>query len=344
LKPSDLETQQRLRTFQDAENRPERIVPLMGDASTRLYFRAFYSSGRTAIIMMMPSAGRGEEESFLQIREFLADRGLPVPRLYEHDHGLGIVALEDLGDDLLEFVVARSSENEIEALYAQAMDLLVRLRRATDGLTRGCPAFKRAFDLKKLMEEMDFFVTHFVRGLCRLEPSPAALATLYDFFTNICSLLAAEPRVFAHRDYHSRNLILHQGRLVMIDFQDARMGPAQYDLASLLRDSYVTVPHDFLDKFLAEYFAAVPTLGQDPSFERFRFVFDVMSLQRNIKALGTFGYQLSVMGNRRYLSAAPRTATLIANTIELHPVYIPYVSAVQDLVCGPALGLTEIVH
>ena len=313
----------------------------MGDASTRLYFRAFYPSGQTAIIMVMPQAGLGEEDSFLQIREFLADHALPVPRLHEHDRNLGMVVLEDLGDDLLESVVARSSEDEIRVLYTQAVELLVKLRKATDGLTSGCPAFERAFDVTKLMEEMDFFVTHFVRGLRRIEPSPAALATLYDFFTKICSLLAGEPRVFAHRDYHSRNLILHEGRLVMIDFQDARLGPAQYDLASLLRDSYVTVPHELVDKFLAEYFAAVPALGPDPSFERFRFVFDVMSLQRNIKALGTFGYQLSVMGNRRYLSAVPRTQAYVANTMGLHPSYLPYVSLVQDLVCDPVSNRTE---
>ncbi|MEW6111520.1 MAG: phosphotransferase [Thermodesulfobacteriota bacterium] len=341
MKSADPEVQERLRAMQRAESLPERIVPLMGDASTRLYFRAFYPPGQTVIVMVMPHAGVGEEDSFLQIREFLADRALPVPRLHEHDRGLGIVVLEDLGDDLLESVVARSSTDEIEALYAEAVELLVRLRQSTDGLTSGCPAFERAFDLKKLMEEMDFFVTHFVHGLCRIEPSRAALATLYDFFTEICSLLAAEPRVFAHRDYHSRNLILHEGRLVMIDFQDARMGPAQYDLASLLRDSYVTVSQELMDKLLADYFAAVPALGQDPSLERFRFVFDVMSLQRNIKALGTFGYQASVMENRRYLSAVPRTQAYVATTIRLHPSYLPYVSPLQDLVCNPAWARTE---
>ncbi|MEW6533040.1 MAG: phosphotransferase [Thermodesulfobacteriota bacterium] len=344
MKASDPDVQERLRVMQQAGIPPERIVPLIGDASTRLYFRAFYPSGQTAIIMVMPQAGVGEEDSFLQIRKFLADRDLPVPRLHEHDRGLGIVVLEDLGDDLLESVVARSSEDEIRALYTQAIELLVKLRKATDGLTGGCPAFERAFDLTKLMEEMDFFVTHFVRGLCRIEPSPAALATLYDFFTNICSLLAEEPRVFAHRDYHSRNLILHEGRLVMIDFQDARMGPAQYDLASLLRDSYVTVPQELMDKLMAEYFAAIPALGQDPSFERFRFVFDVMSLQRNIKALGTFGYQASVIGNRRYLSAVPRTGAYVARSIGLHSAYAPYVSVVHDLVSGPAQSCPDTGH
>ena len=113
MKASDPDVQERLRALQRVKNPPERIVPLMGDASTRLYFRAFYPSGQTAIIMVMPQAGLGEEDSFLQIREFLADHALPVPRLHEHDRNLGMVVLEDLGDDLLESVVARSSEDEI---------------------------------------------------------------------------------------------------------------------------------------------------------------------------------------------------------------------------------------
>ena len=108
------------------------------------------------------------------------------------------------------------------------------MRHATSNLTSGCRAFDLAFDEAKLMEEMHFFVTHFVEGLCKTKPSAAASSILEEFFLSICRTLSAEPRIFTHRDFHSRNLILHGNRLVMLDFQDARMGPAQYDLASLL--------------------------------------------------------------------------------------------------------------
>ena len=130
-------------------------------------------------------------------------------------------------------------------------------------LNSGCRAFQLAFDEEKLMQEMDFFMVHFVRGLCGIKPSASALAALNRFFTKICAILAGEPRIFTHRDYHARNLILQRDRLVMIDFQDARMGPAQYDLASLLRDSYVTLPEDLVDDLVDYYAEATGNTSQE---------------------------------------------------------------------------------
>jgi hypothetical protein len=116
--------------------------------------------------------------------------------------------------------------------------------------------------------------------------------------------LAAEPRVFCHRDYHSRNLMLHRGRLHVIDFQDARMGPDTYDLVSLLRDCYVHHDAEFVSRMITYYH---DRLGSTAG-AAYRDRFDLMSLQRHLKALGTFGYQTTVAGNDRYLSAIPRTA------------------------------------
>jgi aminoglycoside/choline kinase family phosphotransferase len=227
-------------------------------------------------------------------------------------------------------------------LYEEAVDLLLRMRRATAAHDSGCPAFRLAFDEEKLMQEMDFFMTHFVRGLCKREPTGPALRSLEEFFRRICRLLAAEPPIFTHRDYHSRNLIVHRGRLVMVDFQDARMGPAQYDLASLLRDSYVSVPEDLVDELVRRYAIAVGE-SHPASLDRFRYVFDVMSLQRNIKALGTFGYQLTVRGSSRYLSAIPRTGSYVAHNIALYPEFGDFRSAVEEYVCRPCIELTQVI-
>jgi N-acetylmuramate 1-kinase len=185
------------------------------------------------------------------------------------------------------------------------------------------------------MEEMHFFLTHFVRGLCKMELSAASSSSLEEFFLTICRTLAAQPRIFTHRDFHSRNLMLHKGRLVMIDFQDARMGPAQYDLASLLRDSYVTLPEDLVEELLIAYMDEVQETTKD-SRDRFRYIFDVMSLQRNIKALGTFGYQLSVRGNHRYAASIPLTAAYVSRNISLYPEFARFRSVVEDLICAPA--------
>jgi len=333
----------RLRCLQSEGNPFDRIVPLAGDASTRAYFRAFYPDRKSAIIMLQPNAGRNEEADFLSVHNFLEGLNLPVPRVYFHDIKQSLVVLEDLGDQLLEHVFQRSERDRIKEMYEEAVDLLLRMRRATAAHDSGCPAFRLAFDEEKLMQEMDFFMTHFVRGLCKQEPTGPALRSLGEFFRRICRLLASEPRIFTHRDYHSRNLIVHRGRLVMIDFQDARMGPAQYDLASLLRDSYVSLPEDLVDELVRSYAAAVGETGA-ASLERFRYVFDVMSLQRNIKALGTFGYQFTVRGSSRYLSAIPRTGSYVARNIALYPEFGPFRSAVEEFVYTPSLELANIIR
>jgi aminoglycoside/choline kinase family phosphotransferase len=319
------------------EKTPKAIVRLAGDASNRAFFRVSYRNGPSVVVMAYQGAVPGDDETFLEIQRFLSNLGLPVPAVYSHHAEEQIVVLEDLGDDLLETVVERSDETRVVELYKQAVNLLLTMRQATMKLTSGCQAFQLAFDEEKLMQEMDFFMAHFVRGLCRAKPSNAALAALNEFFAKICATLASEPRIFTHRDYHARNLMLHSSRLVMIDFQDARMGPAQYDLASLLRDSYVTLREDLVDDLVAYYAEATGNTSQELR-HRFRYIFDVMSLQRNIKALGTFGYQASAGGERRYLKSVPRTGGYIARNIGKYEEFASFRTVIEDVICSPAAG------
>ncbi|MGB6067116.1 MAG: phosphotransferase [Desulfomonilaceae bacterium] len=314
---------------------PSRVQKLAGDASTRVYFRALYPQKGSAIIMVQPYPGTDGEAAFLEIQRFLESLGLPVPRVYAHDKERGTVVLEDLGDDLLEAAVEHASDGSLRQIYGEAVTLLLRMRRATSNSSATCRAFDLAFDEKKLMEEMHFFLTHFVEGLCKIEPTAATASLLEEFFLKICKLLAAQPRIFTHRDFHSRNLILHNDHLVMIDFQDARMGPAQYDLASLLRDSYVTLPEVLVEELLALYTDGIHEPA-DKSPAKFRYIFDVMSLQRNIKALGTFGYQLSVRGCGRYSSSIPRTAAYVSRNVNRYPEFAGFRSVVEELITDPS--------
>jgi N-acetylmuramate 1-kinase len=132
--------------------------------------------------------------------------------------------------------------------------------------------------------------------------------------------LAAEPRVLCHRDYHSRNLMLHDGSLYIIDFQDARMGPDTYDLVSLLRDSYVDITDRDLDELIA-YFLALKTSDGDVGAgeDEFRRRFDLMALQRNLKALGTFGYQTLTRRNTVYIQYIPRTLRYVRTNLDKYP-------------------------
>ncbi len=138
---------------------PTSVEKLAGDASTRIYFRALYPGKASAIIMLQPHAGRGEEAAFLEVQEFLEALGLPVPRVYARDRKQGIVVLEDLGDNLLESAVERLSGTQLREVYGEAVNLLLKMRRATSNLASGCRAFSLTFDEAKLMEEMHNGVT-----------------------------------------------------------------------------------------------------------------------------------------------------------------------------------------
>ncbi len=122
--------------------------------------------------------------------------------------------------------------------------------------------------------------------------------------------------MLCHRDYHSRNLMLHESQLYIIDFQDARMGPETYDLVSLLRDSYVDLPEQTVDDLIAYFLAVKGVTGADPDFRR---RFDVMALQRNLKALGTFGYQTTARRNPVYIQYIPRTLRYVRRNLENQP-------------------------
>ncbi|MGC8603453.1 MAG: aminoglycoside phosphotransferase family protein [Desulfomonilaceae bacterium] len=314
------------------------IEPLAGDASTRTYFRLIFQDNRSAIAMVMPNPGDNEESTFVEIQQYLENLETPVPRIFFHDPTSGILILEDLGDGLLEHLAANVDASGLKSLYELAVDTLVLFQKNVLKSNCRCSAFSLVFDEAKLMWEMDFFLTHFVRGWARKTPSLAASRQINSFFRKICLELASEPRLLTHRDYHSRNLIMKNGLLYMIDFQDARMGPAQYDLASLLRDSYLSLPEDLVDNLVYRYFENSDHL-LNRNYDYFRRIFDLMSLQRNIKALGTFGYQISVKDASRYLSAIPRTVINISLNLNKYPEFGVYLSVLEDLIIAPVASL-----
>jgi aminoglycoside/choline kinase family phosphotransferase len=172
--------------------------------------------------------------------------------------------------------------------------------------------------VEKLTWEMDFFIKHFLEAYRGVVLSDAARAALRAEFADLVGALAEEPRVLCHRDYHSRNLMLHGEQLFIIDFQDARMGPDTYDLASLLRDSYVDLPEQTVEDLIA-YFLALK--GQTGEADEFRHRFNTMALQRNLKALGTFGYQTTARRNPVYIQYIPRTLRYVRNNLDNLPQF-----------------------
>jgi aminoglycoside/choline kinase family phosphotransferase len=291
------------------------IVPLSGDASTRRYFRLI-EPGRTLVLALYPEPFVPEEMPFLGVRALLHGWGLPVPEVVDLDGPRGIMVLEDLGDRTLQEVLRETSAAGRDALYREALHQLAVLQRESTRGAQRAPCFQIAFDIEKLSWELHYFLKHFVEGLRGADLTAEDRSTLSESIHGLAGEIASWPRVLCHRDFHSRNLMRQAERLVWIDFQDARMGPATYDLASLLRDSYVDLPEDAV-AILAEEFRQKAAPGE--SREIFDRRFELMSLQRNLKALGTFGYMATVRGNDVYLPYIPRTLGHARRNLDRHP-------------------------
>jgi N-acetylmuramate 1-kinase len=280
------------------------VVPLTGDASTRRYFRVVPVTGPSIILALHPGPIEFATLPFVEVADLLGRMPLPVPKVIGHSDSLGILALEDLGDVTLQAYLGGTGIGEHTALYREAVGFIAMLqRRGAELASESCAPYRLAFDVEKLTWELDFFVQHFVEGYRRAVLSQAERGALSDEWKAIAEELAAEPRVLCHRDYHSRNLMVRDGSLYVIDFQDARMGPDTYDLASLLRDSYVDIGNAELDALIGHFLS----LSGGKHAGEFRRRFDLMAVQRNLKALGTFGNQAAVRENPTYVQYMPRT-------------------------------------
>jgi len=293
-----------------------RIVGLTGDASDRRYFRVISPEGRSTVLAVHAGAIDFASLPFASVARLLQRVPLPVPAILGHSDPLGIVALQDLGDVTLQAHLGAASPAEHRALYRQAVALIALLqRRGAELASDAYPPYRITFDVEKLTWELNFFVRHFLEAYRGAMLHDAVRTAFDEEWLAMTRELAAEPRVLCHRDYHSRNLMLHDASLYIIDFQDARMGPDTYDLASLLRDSYVDIRDRELDELLA-YFAALRGVADASEFRR---RFDLMALQRNLKALGTFGYQTTTRRNPVYIQYIPRTLNYMRMTLEKYP-------------------------
>ena len=313
------------------------LTPLAGDASNRRYYRLHIAGGPPHSLILMqlaePEGFKQSEEAvsgaahpivelpFLNILAHLSKAGIQVPALHYYDQAAGLLYLEDFGDLTLAEEAGRSDARTVESRYKQAIDVLVQLQvKATTPADPGCVAFHRSFDVPLLMWEFDHFLEY---GIVARRGKPMCSddwTAVRREFENIADTLAAQPLVFTHRDYHSRNVMVDGPRLGVIDFQDALMGPATYDLASLLRDAYIQLDEALVDH-LVDYYL-------DQLAERrlvwtnraaFRRLFDFTSIQRNLKAAGRFVYIDRVKGNPKFLADIPRVLSYVKRNLHKYP-------------------------
>ena len=298
-----------------------RVVPLTGDASTRQYFRILRPDNPSVVLAVYDAPFTFDDLPFVNVCRLFTSVPLPVPAIAGHADDLGILILEDLGDVTLQAHLGVTQPTEHAALYQQATEFVFRMQRR--GAELESPEFVSygiAFDRDKLMWELNFFVKHFMEAYCGVTLPGAEREALDAEFLAIADELAGEPRVLCHRDYHSRNLMLHNRQLFIIDFQDARMGPDTYDLASLLRDSYIDLTEARIDELICGYLKLGDAATSTPAaFAEYRRRFDVMSVQRNLKALGTFGHQTTSRNNPVYIQYIPRTLSYARANLERYP-------------------------
>jgi N-acetylmuramate 1-kinase len=330
------------------------LSPLAGDASNRRYYRLHIDGGPPHSLILMqlaePEAFKHSEEAvsgtghqitelpFLNILAHLSKAGIPVPTLHYYDQTAGLLYLEDYGDVTLAEAAGTSDAPTVESRYKQAIDVLVVLQvMATTPADPGCVAFHRSFDPSLLMWEFDHFLEY---GIVARRGKPMCSddwAAVRSEFENIADLLAGQPRVLTHRDYHSRNLMVDGPRLGVIDFQDALMGPPTYDLASLLRDAYIQLDEALVDH-LVEYYLdqLAPRRFLWTDRAAFRRLFDLTSIQRNLKAAGRFVYIDRVKGNPKFLADIPRVLSYVKRNLQKYPELetlrahlMPYVPELQ---------------
>lgn len=284
-------------------------VALQGHASTRRYFRTSAERGGTRILAVYPVDGVEALERYLRAAGWLGEAGVRVPRVLQR--GERALLLEDAGDRLLSTMPAGP---ERDRLYRQAVRLLARIQRHG----RIAPAVNPdwALDAERLRRELDFTEEHALRGWLGDRTASGARERGFD---RLAEQVAALPRVTCHRDYHARNLMVQGDRLVVIDFQDIMAGPIHYDAASLLWDNYCDLDAATAGRMLRTLQAQAPgaRVALTPAARipgiptglpaEHRQAFCLVAAQRHLKALGTFGYQVTRAGNASFAAFAGRT-------------------------------------
>ena len=293
------------------------LEPLAGDASDRSFFRIRLAGWSPLVAMVHPEPFNLDDLPYFAHSRFLKGIGADVPEIVGSYPGEGILLLQDLGDETLLSHLASASPARRSFLYRQAVQIIAFLQNdGTRSLHPELPAARTALDRHRLTFELRFFAEHYVDGLLGSPLSADQSAILDDWFVTLAETVAGYEPVLCHRDYHSRNLMVRGDRLYMVDFQDARMGPYTYDLASLLRDSYARVPEGLVEEMTEFYLEATDRASGGPAIPAsFREEFEMTCLQRNIKAVGTFAFQTVVKGNRRYLPDIPPTLEMVRENL-----------------------------
>lgn len=289
---------------------PASLTPASSDASFRRYFR-WQAEGRSLILMDAPPP-QEDCRPFVRIAALLADSGVHVPRILAQDLERGFLVLDDLGRQTwLEVLNADNAD----ALFEQALQALLRFQRMP-----GADALP-PYDDALLRRELQLFPDWYLQRHLGVELSDVQQAQ----WQRVCDLLVgsalAQPRVFVHRDYMPRNLMLSEPNPGILDFQDAVHGPISYDVTSLFKDAFLSWPEERVQAWLQHYWqlAREAGLAVSAEFAEFQRMSDLMGVQRHLKVIGIFARICHRDGKPKYLADVPRFFAYIEAVLARRP-------------------------
>ncbi|MFM8331941.1 MAG: aminoglycoside phosphotransferase family protein [Candidatus Methylumidiphilus sp.] len=300
------------------------LRPASSDASFRRYFRA--TVGEDSFIIMDAPPAHEDVRPFIKIAGLLREAGVQAPKIHAQDAEQGFLLLCDFGNrPYLDSLNAATAD----ALYGDALDSLARIKRGVDIRGSGLPQYDEAL----LRREMDLCPEWYLSGLLQREPAAAEQAVLAKTWRVLIDSALEQPQVCVHRDYHSRNLMITDAdNPGVLDFQDAVVGPATYDLVSLLRDCYIAWPQARVEGWVRGYHRRLLDDGlvAETDLERFLRWFDLMGLQRHIKVLGIFSRLHLRDGKPGYLGDIPRTLNYVVEACGRHSEMADFLALLQD--------------
>jgi N-acetylmuramate 1-kinase len=294
----------KLESYLRSKHQPSSVLALTADASTREYFR-FRWNDRSAVACVYPQTNDPAAVSYVDVTELFGLGGLPVAEIYAFDLEQAIIIQEDLGDRVLRNQLQEADTDVSARLLNEAITLIARIQTVTTlARERGSIASKLRFDKEKLLWELNFFKEHYFQTYRKQPLTPTFDSELTEEFSIIAGELDLCATVLCHRDFHAANLMLDgQDRMRIIDHQDARIGSAAYDLVSLLLDriTYLPSPEWLSEK--RRYFLDVRRrLGLEKiDEESFAQEFRLQTIQRCLKAAGTFSYQSVNRGKAHFV-------------------------------------------
>ena len=280
---------------------------------------------------MTPQSHQQDFDKYLAAQSFLAARSVPVPAVLDADCDSLRIVLEDLGNADYFSRHPSLSEQARREYYERFTDTIITIESLTDDFNSAYPGTKELLGFERLSWELDFFLENYLTLYPEKRPAENDLKSLKEFLRETAREAASFPVRLCHRDYHSKNIMMTtDGGFRIIDFQDLRLGPYNYDLASLMWDSYVTPSDEIISAMENRFFSALSGLGIEISFDEFRRQNRITALQRNIKAIGTFANQ-ALKGKTGYLQFITPTTLKVSEHLNFMNFRTIYVRSLKKL-------------